>query len=71
MSYPTIEDKIIDDGRISAWLASQMIATREVDPCKALEDVQKLKIILDRRVDRLVRERKTFKTQVDLNAIDF
>jgi hypothetical protein len=71
MDYPTIEDKIIDDGRISDWLATQMVATRDVDPCKALEDVKKLKVILDKRVDRLLIERKTFKTKVDLNAIDF
>ena len=71
MSYPTIEDKIIDDGRISDWLARQIVATRELDVSAALEDVDKLKVILNKRVDRLIKERKTFKTRINMNAIDF
>lgn len=71
MSYPTIEDKIIDDGRISDWLAQQIVDTREIDVSAALEDVDKLKVILNKRVDRLIKERKTFKTQINMNAIDF
>lgn len=71
MSYPTIEDRILDDGRISDWLAHQIVDTRDLDLSKVVDDVQKLKVILDKRVDRTIKERKTFKTQVDLNAIDF
>lgn len=71
MSYPTIEDKIIDDSRISDWLAQQIVDTRELDVSKAIEDIDKLKVILNKRVDRLIKERKTFKTKFDMNAIDF
>ena len=71
MSYPTIEDKIIDDGRISDWLAQQIVATRELDVSVALEEVSRLKVILNKRVDRLIKERKTFKTRINMNAIDF
>ena len=71
MSYPTIEDKIIDDGRISDWLAQQIVDTRELDVSVVLKDVDKLKVILNKRVDRLIRERKTFKTRINMNAIDF
>jgi len=71
MSYPTIEDTILDDGRISQWLAQQMLETRNLDLAKTLADVDKLKIILNKRLDRVVKERKTFKTQVDLNIISF
>ncbi len=71
MSYPTIEDMIIDDGRISDWLAEQMIVTRERDLNEAIEDVRRLENILNKRVDRVIKERKTFKTSTDLNAIDF
>jgi hypothetical protein len=71
MSYPTIEDRILDDGRISQWLAKQIVETREQDLSKAIEDLQKLKVILDKRVDRRIKERKTFKTQVNLNVIKF
>ena len=70
-NYPTIEDKIIDDGRISDWLAKQIVETREQDLSATIEDVKKLQVILDKRVDRQIKERKTFKTQVNLNAIDF
>ena len=71
MNYPTIEDNIIDDGRISDWLAQQIVDTRELDVSKAIEDIDKLKVILNKRVDRLIKERKTFKTKFDMNAIDF
>ena len=71
MSYPTIEDRIIDDGRISDWLAEQMIVTRERELNEAIEDVRRLQNILNKRVDRVIKERKTFKTCVDLNVIDF
>jgi len=71
MSYPTIEDKILDDGRISEWLAGQMVETREMDPKAVLKDINKLKVILDMRTDRLIKERKTFKTKINMNAIDF
>lgn len=71
MNYPTIEDKIIDDGRISHWLAEQIVTTRELDVYVALKDVDKLKVILNKRVDRLIKERKTFKTKINMNAIDF
>jgi hypothetical protein len=70
MSYPTIEDKIIDDGRISKWLARQIIETRELDLSEVIEDVKKLQAILEKRVDRKIKERKTFKTQINFNAID-
>ena len=71
MSYPTIEDRIIDDGRISDWLAEQMIVTRERELNEAIEDVRRLENILNKRMDRVIKERKTFKTSTDLNAIDF
>lgn len=71
MSYPTIEDNILDDGRISDWLAEQIVATRNLDVSAVLEDVDKLKVILNKRVDRLIKERKTFKTKINMNAIDF
>ncbi|MCW8877441.1 MAG: hypothetical protein OQK04_12110 [Kangiellaceae bacterium] len=71
MNYPTIEDKILDDGRISEWLAKQIQETRDLDLSQAVEDVRKLSVILDKRVDRAIKERKTFKTQVDLKVIDF
>ena len=71
MNYPTIEDNILDDGRISDWLAQQIVATRELDVATALKDVDKLKVILNKRVDRLIQERKTFKTKINMNAIDF
>ena len=71
MSYPTIEDKILDDGRISDWLAKQIVDTRDMDLSAAMEDLKKLQVILDKRLDRQIKERKTFKTQVDLNVIDF
>jgi len=71
MSYPTIEDNILDDGRISDWLAEQIVATRNLDVSSVLEDVDKLKVILNKRVDRLIKERKTFKTKINMNAIDF
>ena len=70
MSYPTIEDKILDDGRISQWLANQIVETRQQDLSATVEDLKKLKVILDKRVDRRIRERKTFKTQVNLSVID-
>lgn len=71
MSYPTIEDKIIDDGRISQWLAEQIVKTRDLDLSATIDDVKKLKVLLDKRVDRLIKERKTFKTHLNMNAIDF
>jgi hypothetical protein len=71
MSYPTIEDKILDDGRISQWLANQIVETRECDLSSTIEDLKKLKVILDKRVDRQIKERRTFKTQVNLNVIEF
>lgn len=71
MSYPTIEDTIISDGRISRWLESQMLETRDLSLDQTIEDVRKLKVILDKRLDRVIKERKTFKTQVNLNVIDF
>jgi len=71
MSYPTIEDKILDDGRISDWLAQQIVDTRNLDLSATMEDLKKLQIILDKRLDRQIKERKTFKTQVDLKVIDF
>ncbi len=70
MNYPTIENKIIDDGRISEWLKAQMIETRDIDTKKALKDLNMLKVILERRIDRQVRERKTFATQLNLKAIN-
>ncbi|WP_196139231.1 hypothetical protein [Aliikangiella sp. G2MR2-5] len=70
MTYPTIEDKILDDGRISDWLAGQIKVTRELDLSQAIDDVRKLQVILDKRMDRKIQERKTFKTQVDLKVID-
>jgi len=70
-NYPTIEDRILDDGRISEWLAQQIVETRDLDLSAAIDDVKKLQVILDKRVDRLIKERKTFKTQVNFNAIDF
>ncbi|TQV86349.1 hypothetical protein [Aliikangiella coralliicola] len=71
MSYPTIEDKILDDGRLSQWLCEQIVETREIDLEQAIDDVKKLKVILDKRLDRQIKERKTFKTQVNLRTIDF
>ncbi len=71
MSYPTIEDKILDDGRISEWLAKQIVETRDIDTSTILEDVKKLEILLNKRIDRQIRESKTFKTRTDLNSIDF
>ena len=71
MSYPTIEDRIIDDGRISQWLAEQMIATRDVELESAIDDVRRLGNILNKRMDRVIKENKTFKSCADLNAIDF
>ena len=70
-SYPTIEDKIIDDGRLSDWLERQILETRGMDLNQVIEDIKKLQVILNKRVDRRIKERKTFKTQVDLTAIDF
>lgn len=70
-NYPTIEDSIIDDGRISDWLERQILETRGMDLNQVIEDIKKLQVILNKRVDRRVKERKTFKTQVNLNAIDF
>jgi len=52
MSYPTIEDKILDDGRISQWLANQIVETRENDLSATIADLKKLQVILDKRVDR-------------------
>jgi len=71
MNYPTIEDKILDDGRISEWLAEQIKATREHEISDAIDDVKKLQVILEKRLDRKIKERKTFKTQVNLKTIDF
>ena len=71
MSYPTIEDRIIDDGRISQWLTEQMIATRGVELKSAIDDVRRLGNILNKRMDRVIKENKTFKRCADLNAIDF
>ncbi len=71
MQYPTIEDTIIDDGRISDWLAKQIIETRDIDTSIAIRGVNKLKVILDNRTDRLIKERKSFKTQLDMKTIDF
>ncbi len=70
MNYPTIENKIIDDGRISEWLKAQMIETRDIDTKKALKDLNMLKVILEKRIDRQVRESKTFNTQLNLKAIN-
>lgn len=70
-SYPTIEDKIIDDGRISDWLERQILETRGMDLNQVIEDIKKLQVILDKRVDRKIKERKTFKTQVNFPAINF
>lgn len=70
MSYPTIEDNILEDGRISDWLARQIVETRELDLSCAIEDVKKLQVILEKRLDRKIKEQKTFKTRLDLNAID-
>ena len=70
-NYPTIEDKILDDGRISEWLAQQIVETREMDLSGVISDLAKLKVILDKRVDRQIKERKTFTTRVNFNAIDF
>jgi|GEM_PF-3334557 len=70
-NYRTIEDRILDDGRISEWLAQQIVETRDLDLSAAIDDVKKLQVILDKRVDRLIKERKTFKTLVNFNAIDF
>lgn len=70
-SYPTIEDKIIADGRLSDWLENQIVETRDLDLVKTIEDVKKLQVILNKRLDRLIKERKTFKTQVNLTAINF
>ena len=70
-SYPTIEDRIIDDGRLSDWLENQIVETRNLDLVKTIEDVKKLQVILNKRLDRLIKERKTFKTQVNLTAINF
>ncbi len=70
-SYPTVEDAIIHDNRISPWLAQQIVDTRDMDLNDIIKDVKKLQVILDKRVDRRVKERKTFKTQVDLNVIQF
>ncbi len=71
MSYPTIEDKILDDGRISEWLAKQIVDSRETDTSTVLKDVKKLEVILNKRIDRQIKESKTFKTRTDLNSIDF
>ena len=70
-NYPTIEDKIIDDGRISDWLERQILETRGMDLNQVIEDIKKLQVILSKRVDRRIKERKTFRTQVNLTAIDF
>jgi len=70
-NYPTIEDTILDDGRLSDWLANQIVETRGLDLEQTIEDVKKLQVILNKRLDRLIKERKTFKTQVNLTAINF
>ncbi|TQV74958.1 hypothetical protein FLL45_08425 [Aliikangiella marina] len=70
-SYPTIEDRIIDDGRLSDWLEKQILETRDLDLSQTVEDVKKLQVILNKRMDRRIKERKTFKTQVNLTAISF
>jgi len=70
MNYPTIENKIINDKQVSEWLKAQMLETRDLDSKKALNDLQMLKVIIEMRIDRQIRERKTFQTQVNLKAID-
>ena len=70
-SFPTTEQSVLDDKTISAWVKLQLLETRKKDTFKVLADVEKLKAILERRVDRQIKESKTFKTVTDLNAIDF
>jgi len=71
MSYPTIEQKILDDKTISKWVRRQILETRKKSVKLAIAEVNFLKKILDERLDRQIKESKTFKTVTNLKAIDF
>jgi hypothetical protein len=70
LSYPKIEDRIIDDGRISQWLANQILETRHHDVSATIEDLKKLKVILDKRIELQMKEERKLESQGNLNVVN-